>query len=393
MNKLIKMCCDLVEFHSVTPDDDGCIEYIADKLKALGFDVNVLTFRSDTSDNEVKNLFAEISIGKNARDCDEKVLIFLGHCDVVPPGDGWSYPAFKASIVNETLYGRGIADMKGGIAAFIDSVSCFLQNFQCENCRICVLITADEEIGSVQGSRSLIDWALKNKLSNAQIMSAICLVGEPSAKQQVGDRVFVGHRGSFSSEICYNGTQGHVAYQNNTKNAISAICQYVQRIKMHKWKAPESNIIPETNAEPTIICGSNYASNVVPDFASAFINVRFSGYTFIELEEIFKKYAECDENFSFKFFHSANPYLCEDKNIIKLTKLAIKKSLGISPEFCAAGGTSDGRFICDFCPVIEFGLPDNTIHKKNECVSIQDIEKLKLAYLKFIELFFVSNVN
>jgi succinyl-diaminopimelate desuccinylase len=365
----------LIKCKSVTPNDCNAIEYIAKFLFNIGFESNVLTFESSDGTNVVKNLFAKY--GKSKR----KTLGFLGHSDVVPAGKDWSVDPFAATQKDGFLIGRGVADMKGGIAAFCCAASQFVK--QKFDGSIEIFITGDEEIGSFEGARSLINWVMTNAY-----LPDDCLVGEPSSDKNLGDRIYLGHRGSINATVKSVGKQGHVAYPGKYKNSLSVLCKYISLVTEHKWKY-ENQKFPATNLEPTLLFTNNYATNVVPDESSANLNIRFGNdYTSEDIKQILSEKAKAFD-IQVDFDVSGEAYYCDNRNLRDLLALSIKEITKIDATFSAAGGTSDGRHMIKHCNVIEFGLPDGTIHQKNEMVKISDLQNLEKIYLKFLEKYFV----
>ncbi len=369
---VVKFCSDLIKYESVTPNDNGILEYIKSFLDKIGFQTKILEFSHDV--HCIKNLFAKYIQDKG------KSLGFLGHSDVVPAGEGWNTSPFVPVIKNDYLIGRGVADMKGGIAAFCCAVSEFIKlGFKGE---IRFFITGDEEIGSYQGTRSLLKWAIQNKE-----LPIDCLIGEPSSKREIGDRIYIGHRGSINVNVCAIGKQGHVAYPENYNNALMRICSFISEMKNYSWKYNDKRY-PKTNLEPTLLYVGNYAENIVPGSCSANINIRFGAdYTLEELERIFfNKAKQYDLHLNFR--RSGEAYCCDNSELINLLSNSIYKITNIKPEISTAGGISDGRYMISYCNVIEFGLQDITIHQPNEKIKINDLQILKDIYFQFLKDYF-----
>ncbi|MDR2107158.1 MAG: succinyl-diaminopimelate desuccinylase [Holosporaceae bacterium] len=368
-------CADLIRCKSVTPNDDGAIGRIADFLSAFGAETEILTFRSADGGNVVTNLFAKYG------NSERKILGFLGHSDVVPAGDGWETDPFEAVRKDGFLIGRGAADMKGGIAAFCCAAARFAE--RPFDGTVEFFITGDEEKGSPEGIRSLIDSAVRNNR-----IPRDCLIGEPSSDLKTGDRIYIGHRGSMNVTVKSRGRQGHSAYPAAYKNSLSALCKYIAKIADFRWKH-ENQQFPTTNAEATMLFTDNYAVNVVPELSSANLNIRFGDdYTIDELKELILREAEGFEGLSFDFSVSGEAYCCNSEELKTLAAAAVKETIGVDPVFSTAGGTSDGRHMIRFCNVIELGLPDSTIHQKNEKIKIEDLENLEKIYLRFLEKYF-----
>lgn len=370
---VVKFCSDLVRFKSVTPVDDGAIDYLSEFLKNLGFETQVLEFSE--KERTVRNLFAKFERGKGAN------LGFLGHCDVVPAGDGWDSDPFEPIIQDGFLIGRGVADMKGGISAFCCAVSKFVKE-KSFNGSIRVFITSDEEFGAYQGIPSVLDWAN----SKGEIPDD-CLVGEPTSNREVGDRVFLGHRGSINVQAKSVGRQLHVAFSQNNANSLAQICRYVATMKDYEWKY-EDKRFPKTNLEPTLLFTGNYAQNVIPEESSANLNIRFSAdYNADQIKQILsEKAAEFEVTLS--FIVNGEPYYCDNERLKSLMASAIKNVTGLTPRFSADAGTSDGRYMIKYCNVIEFGTQINMMHRSNEKVRVSDLKKLEDIYFEFLKLYF-----
>lgn len=372
---VVKFCSDLVSCKSVTPNDNGAIDYIEKFLKNLGFKTKI--FESDEKNNKVKNLFAKLERGEGNN------LGFLGHSDVVPAGSGWRSDAFNPIQRDGFLYGRGVADMKGGISAFCCALEKFLKSLDQFNGSIRLFITGDEEIGTYQGIQSLLDWA-----EQCEELPDDCLCGEPSSDKEVGDRVYAGHRGSLNTLARYKGKQSHVAYsQNSEENSLTQICRYITIMKDYVWKY-EDKRFPKTNLEPTLLFTGNYAENIIPEETSSNINIRFGAdYTSDDLKRILLEYAE-PLGIDLTFRVSGEAFYCDDNKLKGLISKAINNVTGLIPEFSAGGGTSDCRYMIKYCNVIEFGIQDETIHQANEKVKVDDLKKLEDIYLEFLNLYF-----
>lgn len=376
---VIELCSNLVSFRSITPNDDGIAEYVANFLETrCGCSCTILEFQSENG--VVKNLFA--SRGDN----NKPSLGFIGHLDVVPPGDGWSSDPFCAVQRDGRMFGRGVCDMKGGVAAFCCALETFVKQASNDKCNIRIFLTGDEEIGSVAGMQSLLKWAEQN----GQLPSA-CLVGEPTSIEVTGDRIYLGHRGSVNVNVVAMGKQNHVATAPASDNALSKLCCYISHLIQHDWRA-NSTRFPNTKLEPTLLFNNNYATNIIPDRASANINVRFSDdYTPEELQGIFNQYN--NESLKLNFDFCGLPYYCDDKILPNILAKSIEQVTQCKPVFSGGGGTSDGRFMISHCPVIEFGLPDTTMHQKDESIAISDLQLLEKIYTCFISNYFHENYS
>jgi succinyl-diaminopimelate desuccinylase len=271
--------------------------------------------------------------------------------------------------------------MKGGIAAFCCAVAEFIRSPF--DGIIEFFITGDEEVGSPEGIRSLIKWAVDNRC-----IPQACIIGEPSSNIHLGDRVYLGHRGSINVVVKSQGKQGHSAYSENYINSLANLCKYIAKMSDYDWEY-ENKKFPRSNLEVTMLFTNNYAVNVVPDSSSANLNIRFGDdYTAEKLQAVMKQEALNFPDLSFEFIPSGEAYYCDNESLKAALSSAIEKITGITPDFSAAGGTSDGRFIVNHCDVIEFGVSDATIHQKNEKVKIEDLKNLEKIYLVFIEEYF-----
>lgn len=370
---VVDFCSDLIRFQTVSPDNSEAADYIGDFLLECGFGVRICHF---IGSYRAKNVFA--AFGKpNAK----KRLGFLGHVDVVPEGSGWNTDPFDPVQKNGFLIGRGVADMKGGVAAFCCAVAKFLKQTSCDG-YIAVFITGDEEIGSDEGLQPLLGVT-------GPFIPNDCLIGEPSSDVKLGDRIYIGHRGSLNVKATAEGRQGHSAYPQNYDNALMRLCNFITAVKNYEWKH-EDKRFPITNAEPTLMISDNVAVNVVPGTASVNINVRFgSDYSTQDLEKIFSEIANA-HSIEVKFLESGDAYCCDNENLKNMLSGAINKVTGLTPKFSTEGGTSDGRFMSQFCNVIEFGLQDATIHQANECAKISDLQALENIYFEFLKTYFAA---
>lgn len=368
MLDVIRFAQELVRHASVTPNDDGCLELISKHLVELGFTCH----RCDN--NGVSNLYARLGDGRPN-------FCFLGHTDVVPAGDHslWSVDPFAGTVRNGYLYGRGISDMKGAIAAFVGAVENFLEKGS-SKCSISLLLTSDEEGVARYGTRVMVDW-LKER--NETIDA--CLVGEPTNPHHLGEMIKIGRRGILDGTLTIAGKAGHVAYPEFAQNPINLLVDVCETLK----NTPLDDGFPEfqpSHLEITTIDVDNAASNVIPERATAHINVRFNpSYTGEKLKQYLEELInesinghrvnwQLDCNIGGEAFLTKNTFL---RAIITE---AIKHVTGINPTCSTTGGTSDARFIRDICPVVEFGLISDQAHKIDERVKVSDIEMLTKVY-------------
>jgi len=378
MTEVLEFAKDLVKCRSVTPNNDGVMQLLEDFLRSAGFDVEVFEC-SDPNGWNVNNLYASFKKG------DGPNLAFAGHLDVVPVGDilNWSSNPFEPTVMDGKLYGRGVADMKSAVAAFAVAVKEFVMHNDFSG-TISFLITGDEEEGSPQGMRSIINWCIKNGK-----MPDYCIIGEPTCSEKFGDSINVGRRGSINFKVISNGEQGHVAYPEFAKNSINPMISFLNTILSKKWDDGNEDFEP-TKLEITSITVDNDVTNIIPGRSEATFNVRFNNnYTADSLTSIFKDMAALiSADIEVQAFPSGEPFKTDDECFVSLLRESILEVIGIEAVLTTKGATSDGRFLIKYCPVIEFGLRYNSIHKENEFVEVDDIDRLKDVYYVFLKKFF-----
>ena len=366
----LELTKQLIAAHSITPDDAGCQTLMADRLKAIGFTVEELNF----SDNHgsVKNFWARRG---SAKPC----ITFAGHTDVVPTGDldKWDTPPFTPTIKGNHLYGRGAADMKTSLAAFITGIEAFVEQHPDHKGSRALLITSDEEGPATCGTVKVIDTL---EARNEKI--DYCLVGEPSSTNQLGDIIKNGRRGSVGCELTIIGSQGHVAYPHLADNPIHYCGDVINTLKSIEWDKG-NEYFPPTSFQISNIAGGTGATNVIPETVKVTFNLRYS--TEITSEGIQEKVTqELDTlgvQYQAKWTTFGLPFLTPKGCLVEACQKAIKKHTQIDAELSTTGGTSDGRFIAPTgAQVVELGPINKTIHKVNECVDISTPEKLSLIY-------------
>jgi succinyl-diaminopimelate desuccinylase len=376
---------DLIRCPSVTPIEGGAIRYLAELLSAAGFKVDCPVFE-EVGTPSIENLFAIIG---NGSPC----LVFAGHTDVVPVGDeaAWIYPPFGAEIHDGTLYGRGAEDMKGGVAASVASVLQYIASHGAPKTgSIAFLITGDEEGPAINGTVKLLKWAIEKGYTFNH-----CVLGEPTNPNYLGEMIKAGRRGSLSGEIIVRGKQGHVAYPHLAANPIPLLCELVLALKAKPLDVGTADF-SASNLEFTSIDVSNLASNVIPAQAKASFNIRFNTlWTPQTLEtEIRKRLSGFSfEGVSFDIqFKPTNAvaFLTKAGAFMALVRNSVQHVTGKMPEISTSGGTSDARFIKDYCEVVECGLVGQTMHQVNERVLVEDIVKLTQIYGKIIEGYFAN---
>ncbi len=371
MTATLELAKALIARRSLTPDDAGCQEILIERLEKLGFQIERMRF------GFVDNFWAR-------RGSKGPLVAFAGHTDVVPSGpeESWFSPPFEPTIRDGLLYGRGAADMKTSLAAFITAIEAFVESHPDHEGSIALLITSDEEGIAVDGTVRVVD-ALKARGETIDY----CIVGEPTSNRLVGDMIKNGRRGSLSGKLTVKGIQGHIAYPHLVKNPIHMAAPAIAELAQTVWDNG-NEYFPPTSWQISNINGGTGATNVVPGTVEILFNFRFSTASTEEglKERVHGILDRHNLTYDLEWELSGKPYLTPKGNLVEAISQAIRKSYGITPELSTSGGTSDGRFIADICPqVIEFGPLNATIHKLNECVGVADIEPLKLAYQYTLE--------
>lgn len=377
----VSLARDLIRCPSVTPVDAGALDVVEAALKAVGFETHRLVF-SDADTPDVDNLYARIGTGAPH-------LVFAGHTDVVPTGDvaRWRYPPFEAEIVGDRLFGRGASDMKGAIAAFMAAAIDYIRTHGPPAGSISFLITGDEEGPSLNGTTKMLDWARARgeKFDH-------CIVGEPTNVTALGDTIKIGRRGSLNGSLRVIGKQGHVAYPHRAQNPVPIIARIVAALSAHVLDDGTPHF-DRSNLEVSSIDVGNPAVNVIPAEARAQFNVRFNDLWTPETLQarIRAVVAEAagDARVDIQFVQgNAISFLTRPGDFSELVVRAVTETTGLTPELSTSGGTSDARFIVRDCPVVEFGLTNETIHAVDENARVADIDKLSTIYRKIIEAYF-----
>jgi succinyl-diaminopimelate desuccinylase len=371
----------LIRCPSVTPADAGALDVLESVLKGLGFRTERLPFE-DAEAERVDNLYARL--GESAPH-----FCYAGHTDVVPEGNRaeWAVDPFAGEVRDGVLYGRGAADMKGAIACFVAALSDYLKtNRGRAPGSISLLITGDEEGVAINGTRKMLDW-LK---ANGEVID-VCVVGEPTNPQALGDMIKIGRRGSINAEITVNGTAGHVAYPHLADNPVPRLIEILTRLTARKLDDGTAHFQP-SNLEVTTVDVGNTATNVIPGQARARINIRFNDlHSGAELENwIRETCASAGGDVDLKVRISGEAFLTPPGQLSNLISGAVERVTGRTPELSTSGGTSDARFIKDACPVAEFGLVGQTMHKVNEQVAVQDLEDLTRIYREILDGYFAG---
>ncbi len=369
----------LIQCRSVTPVDDGAIGVLEDFLNQAGFKCQRMEFDGDGGDKTL-NLYAKFG-GVNTPN-----LCFAGHTDVVPAGDerDWSFPPFSANVSDGYLYGRGAEDMKTAIACFASAAALYIRENPNFKGSISFLITGDEEGNAINGTKKALQ-----KITELGEKIDACIVGEPTNPNILGEMAKIGRRGSITFKLSVEGTQGHVAYPQFADNPLTKLVAILHELKNHVLDSGNQYFQP-SNLEITSIDTGNGADNVIPARAIAKINIRFNDVHSSEslikwVHEVCKKHSP---NYQLDYRVTGESFITKPSRLSDILINAIKEVTGITPELSTTGGTSDARFIKDYCPVIEFGTTGRTAHKVDENVAVEDIEKLKAIYLSFIKSFF-----
>jgi succinyl-diaminopimelate desuccinylase len=378
----VRLLQDLIRCPSVTPVEGGALAYLESVLGAAGFTVDRPVF-SEAGTPDVENLFATIGSGAPH-------FVFAGHTDVVPPGDParWSHGPFDGDIADGALYGRGAVDMKGGIAAFLAAALDFLADGPPKQGTISLLITGDEEGPSINGTSKLLAWAAeKGHRFDASI------VGEPTNPERIGDAIKVGRRGSLSGTILVNGRQGHVAYPHLAQNPIPQLTTLIRRLTAEALDNGNERF-DASNLEFVGLTVDNSAWNVIPAEARARFNIRFNDeWTRATLEAWLMNRLEQAAGNAIDFELLLEPggsdsFLTHSEKLIGTLASAIEAVTGRQPALSTSGGTSDARFIKDYCPVVEFGLVGQTMHQIDERVALDDLAALTKIYRGFLDQYF-----
>jgi len=381
LSPAVSLTRDLIRCPSVTPADAGALDVVERTLKAVGFATHRLVF-TEPGTPDVDNLFATIGSGAPH-------LVFAGHTDVVPTGDlaRWRCDPFEPEIADGVLYGRGASDMKGAIAAFMAATLAYIERHGAPKGTLSFLITGDEEGPSINGTVKMLDWARERgvKFDHA-------IVGEPTNVDALGDTIKIGRRGSLNGRIRVIGKQGHVAYPHRAANPVPVVARIVAALSAYEFDRGTAHF-DRTNLEVSSIDVGNPAVNVIPAEARAQFNVRFNDAWTLEtlrdrIGEVVKE-AAGGAKVELEFLPSnAVSFLTQPGEFTSLVANAVKEITGLTPELSTSGGTSDARFITRDCPVVEFGLTNETIHAVDENARVADIDALAAVYERILETYF-----
>ena len=369
--QIISLAQNLIRRPSTSPKDEGCQQVIAERLQAVGFNIEWLPF------GDTLNLWATHGEG-------EPCLVFAGHTDVVPVGDenAWTYPPFEANIMDNILYGRGAADMKGSLAALVVAAENFVKNNPNHAGKIALLITSDEEAAAKDGTVKVVETLMAR---NEPIHYAV--VGEPSSGKVLGDVIKNGRRGSITAELYIEGVQGHVAYPHLAENPVHTSLGFLTELTTYQWDNG-NEFFPPTSLQIANIKAGTGSNNVIPGELYVQFNLRYC--TEVTDEIIKTKVAEMLQKYGLKHRISWNlsgkPFLAGNGKLVQAAQQAVANVTQITPRLDTSGGTSDGRFIALMgAEVVEFGPLNATIHKVNECVNVDDLGKCGEVYYQIAE--------
>lgn len=377
MSAVFDLTCELIRRRSVTPDDAGCLPLIAERLQRVGFRIEHLRY------GDVDNLWATHGADNTAG--QGPLLVFLGHTDVVPSGPEveWQSPPFDPSIRDGRLYGRGAADMKGSVAAMVVALEQFAAAHPQHSGRVGLLLTSDEEGVAIDGVRKVADHF---RTSGETI--DWCVVGEPSAREKLGDLIRVGRRGSLSATLTVRGVQGHVAYPEKALNPIHALAPALAELTAERWDEGNADF-PPTSMQVSNLNAGTGANNVIPGTLTALFNFRYSTASRADdlrerSEAILRRHGL---DFHIDWHLSGEPFLTPPGGLLRETVVAVcRERCGVDPEQSTGGGTSDGRFIAPLgAEVVELGPVNATIHKVDECVALDELEQLPSLYQAICE--------
>ena len=364
----IDLACRLIACPSVTPLEAGALDVLGEALAGIGFEVHRFV-SGGPPDGPVENLYA-------SRGSGGPHFGFAGHVDVVPPGEGWTADPFTPQVRGGLLHGRGAVDMKGAIAAFAAAAS----EVPDHPGTLSFIITGDEEGPATHGTQAIMTW-----MAERNIRPDMILIGEPTSEARLGDIVKIGRRGTVNMWITVPGIQGHVAYPHRADNPVPKLARVIAALDaLHLDDGTEA--FQPSNLEVTALDTTTRATNVIPAAATAQLNIRFNnlhrGQDLIDLVRRTIEVAAPGATLEAKI--SGEAFLTPPGRLFDLVTAAIEAETGQSPSLSTTGGTSDGRFLITLCPVLDFGLPNATMHKLDEAAAVEDIVKLQAIYARII---------
>jgi succinyl-diaminopimelate desuccinylase len=378
----LDLCRALVQCRSVTPEDGGALGVLAAALGQAGFATQRITF-SDPATPDIDNLYGRIGVGA-------PFLVFAGHTDVVPVGNAakWRFDPFAAELAEGAVWGRGVADMKGGVAAFAAAAIAHAKRYGSDKGSIGFLITGDEEGPAINGTEKLLRWAYEKGERFDH-----CIVGEPTSRQTLGDMIKIGRRGSLNGTLIAEGRQGHAAYPERADNPIPKLMRLLSALTAAPLDTGTPHFDP-SNLEIVSVDTCNPAFNVIPAAVRARFNVRFNDLWTPETlaAELRHRLDSAGVKFTVSFEPcNAVAFLTKPSVFTDLVAKAVEKKTGRTPELSTSGGTSDARFIQAYCPVLEFGGISATAHMVDEHVAIAEIEALTEIYAAILEEYFCKD--
>ena len=376
----VQLAQKLIRCPSITPEEAGTLDLLEEELTQHGFNCTRLAF-GDGKDR-IDNLYAEFGEGPAH-------FAFAGHVDVVPVGrvEDWQFNPFQAEISDGFLYGRGAADMKSGIAAFISAIRQWQESSK-KQTKISLIITGDEEADAINGTSKMVDWMRQNN-----IRPDMCIVAEPTSQKQIGDNIRNGRRGSLSGSLIVTGKQGHVAYPHLTINPIPTLVDIINSLQSRHLDNG-SEFFQPSNLEITTVDVGNPTENMIPEKAGARFNIRFNvehdSSTLVKWIEGIISDARLDfeGSIDLNVRVSGESFLTPPCKLTDIIQSSAKKILGVVPDLSTSGGTSDARFITHYAPVAEFGLVGATMHQVNEQVNVEDILSLTKIYKEVLQSYF-----
>lgn len=377
MPETIDIAQKLIACPSVTPVDAGAQDILKTVLKSAGFTCHDLPFGE--GEERIENLFARF--GKSG-----KHLCYAGHTDVVPAGDeeAWTYGAFNPHIEDGFLYGRGASDMKGSVAAFTCAAVDFVKQYPDFSGSISLLITGDEEAEAVHGTVKVLEWMDQNDQT-----PDVAIVGEPTNPSHIGQELKIGRRGSLCGHLRVRGKQGHVAYPARSDNPLPRLIKYLDALASYDFDQGNDFFDP-TNLEITTIDVGNTATNVIPAHGQASFNIRFNDNWSNESlrEKITEILDSVGGDYEVTLEGNAESFITKPSEWTALVQDSVEEISGHKPDYTTTGGTSDARFIVNYCPVIECGPVNDTIHQVNEHAKVSDLEDLTRIYFRILEKYF-----
>lgn len=372
--KLLNLTEKLITFKSISPRQNGCLDFLHNHLQNLGFQITRLD-RGQTS-----NFIARFG-GK------EPIFAFAGHIDVVPAGDSkkWSYDPFQLTLHNGRLYGRGIADMKGAISAFIIAVEEYIKLHNPDQGSIVLLITSDEESSAIDGTTVIVEYL---KQQNQKLN--YCLLGEPSSVNVLGDIIKVGRRGSLTGTLHIKGKQGHIAYPDLCENPIHRFAKALDELISYSWDSG-TEFFPPSSLQFANINSGLGVTNVIPGSLYTNFNFRYNNLHSAEslAHTVSKTLDKHKLNYDIQWHNSARPFLSKNGKLSQVVQQAILEQQNITTSLKTDGGTSDGRFIIEICDeILELGLTNKSIHQINENIELKDLLSLTKIYYNILDKIF-----